>query len=207
MSGECFMFSMWKATAFDICISYIAFNKMYVWRIFIYKSLNTSCDTTLTICVLYIIKKRYKLIIWANSSSYTTRPLEVLLLSGSQREDLRRVCEMRGWNAAAGTDLCSVAVWINERWIVALQSHSTCSSGSIRSRVWWSFICQRVSLSSYNHETQFQLQQNEFRVTCDSCSFRFSCLIHKQQKLVWIICLIIHGETLNCSTVYEYMAA
>lgn len=49
---------------------------------------------------------------------------------------------------------------------------------------WWSFICQRVSLTSSNHETQFQLQQNEFRVTCDSCSFRFSCLIHKQQKLV-----------------------
>lgn len=88
-----------------------------------------------------------------------------------------------GWFVRWGADLCSVAVWIIERWIVALQSHSTCSSGSIRSWVWWSFICQRVSLTSSNHETQFQLQQNEFRVTCDSCSFRFSCLIHKQQKL------------------------
>lgn len=119
---------------YDICISYIAFNKMYVWRIFISKSLNTSCVTPLTIYVLYI-KKQYEVIIWASSSSYTTRPLEVLLLSGSQSEDLRLVCEMRGWNAAAGADLCSVAVWIIERWIVALQSHSTCSSGSIRSWV------------------------------------------------------------------------
>lgn len=117
---------------YDICISYIAFNKMYVWRTRRMK--NTSFVTTLTIYVLYI-KKQYEVIIWVSSSSYTTRPLEVLLLSGSQREDLRLVCEMRGWNAAAGADLCSVAVWIIERWIVALQSHSTCSSGSIRSWV------------------------------------------------------------------------
>ena len=191
------MFSVWKVTTFYIFISYIAFNKMYFWRVFISKSINTSCDTNLTI---YIIKKRHELMIWVISSSYTSCPLEVLLLSGSQNEDLRLVCEMRGWNAAAGTDLCSVAVWINERWIVALQSHSSWSSDS----VWWSFICQRVSLTSSHHETWFQLQQNEFRVTCDCCSFRFSHLI--QQQLVWISL----SDSLwwnSLKPFYEYMAA